>query len=90
MCSLRLRASAGANATAADGNAVTTTRPLGWAACADRSDSAASTMARMRSAWMASRLPASVRPALRAVRSSSGVPASFSSTASCCETALGV
>ena len=86
----RLRASAGANATAADGKAVATTRPAGSAASADRSVSASSTMARMRSAWPARRRPASVSSARRADRSSSAVPASRSSVASCWETADGV
>ena len=47
------------SATAADGNAVATTRPAGSSASADRSVSASSTMARMRSAWTASRRPVS-------------------------------
>ena len=84
-----------AGALAANGRARARTRPrrtgtrsprralTAAAACADRSDSASSTMARIRSACTASLRPASVSPALRAVRSSSGVPASCSRTASC-------
>ena len=83
-------ASAGANATAALGNAVTSIRPSGPRPAADSSASAASTVARIRSAWSASRRPESVSLALRAVRSSSGVPTSRSSVASCWETADGV
>ena len=73
-----------------DGNAVVTTRPAGSWASVNRSVSASSTMARMRSAWPSRRLPASVSSARRADRSSSAVPASRSSAASCCDTADGV
>ena len=64
---------AGAKATAAVGNAVIATRPSG-SLRADRSASAASIMARISPAWSASRRPASVSSALRAVRSSSAAP----------------
>ena len=87
-CARTRRTSAGPNATAAVGNAVTVTRPVGPAD--ERSASAASTMARMRSACSTSRRPASVSSAVRAVRSSSTAPLSRSSAASCWETADGV
>src|SRR6266571_2534659 len=84
----QLQAGVSAKAAAAVGKAASVTSPDGSGAA--KSASASSIRPRMRSAWPASRRPASVSSAARAVRSSSVTPASCSSLASCWETADGV
>ncbi len=83
-------ANRGAKATAAVGKAVTVTTPRAMSACSARTDSVASTRARISSAWVTSNRPASVSSAPLGERSKSATPVSRSSVANCWETAEGV
>ena len=67
-----------------------TTPSIAPAAARARSASARSTAASSSSAWAASTIAASVSRTRRPAGSNSGVPASRSSTLSCCETVDGL
>ena len=78
------------NARIALVNEAMRTVPAGASRSALRSSSAAPMRSRIARAWAASATPASVSATARPWRSSSAVPLSRSSTASCCDTADGL